>query len=122
MKKNSENNELKTILVINTGFLVLYFFTKNNLFFFSTLIISFGSLIFPLSIKYILWVWERIGLILGWINTRVILALVFYLILFPISKLTRLKYRNLLQLTNRDNSVFFERNHQYTKEDIINPW
>lgn len=36
------------------------------------------------------WVWMRIGAGIGWLNTRIILLLVFYIILLPIGLLTQL--------------------------------
>ncbi|WP_069472588.1 SxtJ family membrane protein [Candidatus Marithrix sp. Canyon 246] len=42
------------------------------------------ALLIPNSLKPIYTVWMFIGLILGWINTRIILALVFYIIITPI--------------------------------------
>jgi hypothetical protein len=48
------------------------------------------AIVFPNGLDPIYKVWMRIGLTLGWINTRIILALVFYLILTPISFLLRI--------------------------------
>jgi len=41
------------------------------------------ALLIPNTLKPIYTVWMFIGLILGWINTRIILALVFYIIITP---------------------------------------
>lgn len=42
------------------------------------------ALLVPNTLKPIYTVWMFIGLILGWINSRIILALVFYIIITPI--------------------------------------
>ncbi len=42
------------------------------------------ALLIPNTLKPIYTVWMFFGLILGWINTRIILALVFYIIITPI--------------------------------------
>ncbi len=122
MKTNTHKNDLKSILVIVTGFLVLYFFTKNEWLFYIALSVALVSLITPLGQHAILWIWEKIAHVLGWINTRILLTIVFYGFLFPISLITRIKFRNLLQLKKQGKSIFEERNHLYTKEDLENPW
>ena len=47
------------------------------------------AIILPTGLKPIYAIWMRIGLVLGWINTRIILALVFYLLFFPVSLILR---------------------------------
>jgi hypothetical protein len=42
------------------------------------------ALIYPLALGPVYLTWMRIGLVLGWINTRIILGLVFYLIFMPV--------------------------------------
>jgi len=43
-----------------------------------------AALINPQILKPAYKIWMRIGAILGWINTRIILAICFYAIIFPI--------------------------------------
>jgi predicted membrane protein len=50
----------------------------------------FLGILSPNSLKPVYQVWMRIGLVLGWINTRIILGIVFYLILFPMGLIARL--------------------------------
>ena len=47
------------------------------------------AILFPSALKPVYAVWMRIGLVLGWINTRIILALIFYLLFFPVSLILR---------------------------------
>jgi hypothetical protein len=48
------------------------------------------ALTHPSSLKYPFLAWERFGLILGWVNSRVILGLIFVLLIVPIGVLARL--------------------------------
>jgi hypothetical protein len=50
----------------------------------------FLALAFPMSLTHVYQIWMRIGLVLGWINTRIILALIFYLVVLPSGILMRL--------------------------------
>lgn len=81
------------------------------------------GLILPILLKPIYFVWMVFAAILGWIMTRVILSLVFYLIITPIGLITRiigedflaLKKKNLDSYWNhRDSSI--ELNQDYEKQ------
>ena len=79
--------------------------------------------ILPTILKPIYFVWMIFAAVLGWIMTRVILSLVFYLIITPIGLITRiigedflaLKKKNLDSYWNhRDSSI--ELNQDYEKQ------
>lgn len=54
-------------------------------------VVLWGSaLTYPRLLKYPFLAWERFGLILGWINSRIILGLIFVLLIVPIGFLARL--------------------------------
>ena len=48
------------------------------------------ALLVPMGLKSIYYGWMFIALIIGWINTRILLALVFYLIITPMGLIMRL--------------------------------
>lgn len=120
-KKNSE-----TILVIVVGLVLFYFLFKNksysHYFLVTALSIGLIQLIVPRIGALIVKLWFKIAEVLGWINTRILLSLVFYFILFPISIMYRLSTKNSLQKKKPSGSVFIERNHLFTKEDLENTW
>jgi hypothetical protein len=121
-KQQSESEKLKSILVIVLGFMVLYFVFKAKALLYVSAGVGIISLIIPAAGDGILWLWEKIALVLGWINTRILLTVVFYVFLFPIALLFRLSTKNVLQLKDTDSSVFNTRNHKYTKEDLEDIW
>ncbi len=49
-----------------------------------------AALIYPLVLLPVFRVWERIGLVVGWINTHILLGLVFYVIVMPMGLVMRL--------------------------------
>jgi hypothetical protein len=51
----------------------------------------------PTALKPLYAVWMKAAFILGWINTRVILMLLFYLVFTPIGLVTRLMRLDLLE-------------------------
>ena len=52
------------------------------------------ALVFPLSLSWVYKHWMALGNILGWINTRIILGLVFYLVVTPTGMIRRLLGRD----------------------------
>jgi len=48
------------------------------------------ALIFPKSLKPVFKVWMKIGFVLGWVNTRILLAIVFYGLFLPIGLVRRM--------------------------------
>jgi len=70
----------------------------------STTVTSFLSFIFlflafnaPLLLKYPYIAWMRLASILGWLNTRLLLAVVFYFIFSPVGLVMRLFGIDLLE-------------------------
>ncbi len=50
----------------------------------------FWAVIAPVTLQPVYKVWMRIGLVLGWINTRIILGVVFYILMVPMGLMMRL--------------------------------
>ena len=84
--------------------------------------ISLGIII-PILLKPAYLVWMTFAVILGWVMTRVILSIVFYLIMTPIGLITRLLGEDFLALkrlnsdsywNNRDSNS--EMNQDYEKQ------
>ncbi|MBX2952695.1 MAG: hypothetical protein KF870_09325 [Leadbetterella sp.] len=129
-------DKTKSILVIVVGFLVLYSIFKFNhrdailwgkfktdYFLYISLGVGILSLLSSAFEDLILKAWFKIALVLGYINTRIILGLVFFIFLTPFAWLQKLFVRkNFLSLKDRDNTVYHTRNHAYKPEDFDNIW
>ena len=123
-----ENNS-KVILVIVAGFLIIsayleFYTTKQvaaNYVRYIALGIGVASFIPPLE-RLVVWIWGKIALVLGWINTKIILSVVFFIFLTPFGILSRIFSKNALQLKQDSKTTFVERNHTYTKKDLENIW
>ena len=119
----TEKKDLEAQLVIVVGFLALsYAFDQIIL---GQLAMVLG-LVFILSkrlSKGVLWLWWKLAHMLGWINTRILLGLVFYVFLFPIALLSRLFTKDPLSLKwRKTGSAYILRNHTYSGADLDNPW
>lgn len=62
-----------------------------------TVLLVLGLLI-PVVLKPVYWIWMVLAIILGWIITRVILSLLFYIVITPIGVLSRLSGNRFLDL------------------------
>ncbi len=51
----------------------------------------------PLALKPVYIAWMRFAYVLGWVNTRLILAIMFYLVFTPIGLALRLLRKDLLE-------------------------
>ena len=80
-----------------------------------------GIFIRPLAIK-IAWLWHKLGDMIGFFVSKMVLAIVFFIILLPIALIYRLIKRDTLMLRNKYNSYWINRNYKYTKKDMENVW
>lgn len=116
------NKSLETSLVLTTGFLLLYFFTKNELF----LYISFafgmiGIFIKPLA-KYIALGWFKLADVLNFFGSKIILGTLFFFVLYPVSLLYKISNEDKLRLKKSKDSNWIEHNHTYSSIDLENIW
>lgn len=117
-----KEKELKSLLVIVVGLLVFYLIFNNAYFIYASVAIGGLSLLIPTVGKGINWVWFKIAEVLGWINSRILLSLLYYIFLTPISLLYRIFKKNSLDIKAPSKSIYEERNHIYSSKDLDNPW
>ena len=79
------------------------------------LVLCVLSLTIPIVLKPVYWVWMVLGAILGWLMTRLILSLLFYLVITPIGLFSRLSGNNFLEL-KWDKSKTTYWNYRATKQ------
>ncbi len=123
--KQTPEDKLKAQIVMVTGFLVLSFiFSKYQQY---LIYVATGlGLVFvvlPVIGDLVVKLWFKLAEILGWINSRIILSIIFFLFLSPIAFIFRLATKNPLTLKKTNaKSVFADRNHKYTAADLENIW
>jgi hypothetical protein len=113
----------KTILVIVTGLLALALIFEVAWLIKIALIIGLLCVFIPIAAKGIEWVWIKLALVLGWVNSRILLSIIYFGFLMPIALISRLFTKDPLSLSARKSSTMFvARNHAYKKEDLDNIW
>ena len=118
-----ENKNKEIILVIFTGLTVLGLVVDKKPVIITGIAISVLSLILPIVEKWIVFSWLKLTHILGWINSKILLTLVFYLFLTPISLLKKLfSSTDSLKLKQPQNTNWVNREHLFTKIDLEQPF
>jgi hypothetical protein len=116
------SKEQQSIIAIAAGLLVIAWARHSYIFlisgFAATIAFPFAVLNVPIHNS-----WMLLSKILGWISSHIILSILFYLFLTPISLLRKLMGRQDMKLLAKGkNSVFYQRNHVYNSKDFLNPW
>jgi hypothetical protein len=120
---NSEKVKQKeTIIAIISGLVIIGWFAKVPILFPIAGAVGLIGLLSDYLTEKIHWLWMKIAHIMGFVMSKVILSIVFFLYLTPIAFLSKLGRKNILQLKRSDKSYYAERNHQYKKEDLENVW
>jgi cyanate permease len=119
--------ELETVVVIVLGLAVSSWLERRNLhrrniFLCCAFLIGAAGLLLPPVAGRIYRFWMGLSRVLGGVTGRVLLTVVYILVLLPLSALAR--WRGKLSIRKKPDGVthFKDRNHTYTKEDIIHPW
>ncbi|GAB2563030.1 SxtJ family membrane protein [Spirosoma areae] len=115
--------KVKAQLVIVTGLLVLHFVFKSPWLLYAAVGVGVLSLAIPVAGDLIVKVWFKLAEVLGNINGKIILSVMFFVFLFPIALLYRMTAKNPLSIKRTSDASFYtERNHLYTKEDLEQTW
>ena len=81
------------------------------------------ALIHPHSLGPVYNLWMKIGHILGWINTRIILAIMFYLLFFPIAIIMKILGKDpLYKKLDSELSSYRKESLPQPKEHIERPF
>ena len=117
-----EQSNLKSILVITIGFTILGFFISSDWPFYVVVTVGLAAIISARAAAFINKIWFGLAKVLGYINARILLTLIYYLFLFPLALISKLSGKRTVLLQKNNKSYFSIRNHEYKKGDLENPW
>ncbi len=113
---------VEAILVIVVGFLLIFFLKDQKVFLYISFIIGLvGIFIKPLAVL-IAKGWYKLGDILGFVVSKVVLALLFFLLVTPVALLHNLFNKDTLRLKKSDRSFWSDRNHLFVSNDFEKIW
>lgn len=119
MKKDTTK---ATMLVISMGFLVVHLVFGWQWAITVSLVVGLIGIFSNFLSRKIEWAWMKLSEILSKIVPSILLALVFYLFLFPISLLSKLFRKDPLMLKNNHDSYFIDIDKEFSKTDLEKPW
>jgi hypothetical protein len=113
----------KAQLTIVTGMVILSLLLNQRVFLYVAGALGLVFLASPSGGTMLVTWWLKLGHALGWVNTRILLTLIYVFILLPFSLLFKLLSRNPLLLKPEGCNTFFrEKNHTYTAKDLRDMW
>lgn len=132
VKKNPDKKELRNFGFITGGFtpaifgLLLPWLFGHNFpkwpWIVGAVLLTW-ALSLPMSLKPVYRVWMTIGLCLGWINTRIILSIMFYLIILPTGTVMRLLGKDpLARSISKEQKSYRVTSTVYDKNHVENPY
>jgi hypothetical protein len=99
--------------------------TKNFLYFKISLILLLINMVYPMIFYPLAIIWFGLSDLIGAVMSRIILALLFALLVFPVGIIRRLSGKDSLQLyiwKKGKHSVMKNRNYSYTASDLEQPY
>ncbi len=119
-----KSKKIEAILVIVTGLIILHLVFKIKVLLTAALAVAVLSLMSSFIRDKIVWLWMKLAEVLGYINGRILLSVIFFIILTPVAFLFKLTGKDPMQRKRKreSKSMYIERNHTYTKEDLEFIW
>ena len=120
---NQQEEKIKiqeSLIVIAAGFLVFYIILDISWLKWISLAVLLIAAFSSWLSRWIHILWMKLAHAMGFVMSKVLLSLVFFLFLTPIALL----YRITRKKSERKNasSFYFVRNHTYTAKDLKNVW
>jgi hypothetical protein len=120
-KKQANDAGMALVLIL----LILGFVFKNDLFFKIAVPVLVINMIVPMFYYPFAILWFSLSNILGAIVSRILLSVIFFVVVSPISLLRKLFGKDSLLLKKfkaNSSSVMVARNHLYTSKEIEKPF
>lgn len=118
MSTSGSTHQYKTVLTIVLGFLILGYFSHSKILQYSGFTIGVLAVSSSFLCNIIVLSWEKLGFVLGWINTRVLLSLIYFVILVPLAFFKKLFSKKEQEMK----SQYITRNITYVANDFVNKW
>jgi hypothetical protein len=114
--------EIEAMLSLSTGFLLFDLVYDKQAFFVAALCFGLIGLVSNPLCRIIARIWYGFSDILGAIVPKLVLAVVFYLLLYPIACFSRLFVKDPLRLSRHLESYYYQRDITYGPTDFEKPW
>ena len=121
--KKIKTDTTKTMLVISSGFILIYLIWDWDWAIYTALIISLTGILSAYLSRKVVFLWMKLSWLLSMIVPNVLLAIVFYLVLFPVSLVAKLLHsKTQLVLKNKTQSFFVDCDKEFDKGSFEKPF
>lgn len=118
----TREKNLESILAISFGFLVLYFIFSIKAFAIVAVVTTGIGLFSNYLTDKVSRGWWKFAHILGAINGKILLSLIFFLILTPLALFKKILGKPSVKLKKEKSTMYTQRNHTFVKADLENVW
>jgi hypothetical protein len=118
----NREKSLETILVLCTALVVVFLVTDIRHFLTAAVVLGVIGIFSKVLSHWIHLGWMKLSHILGAISGRVLLSLIFFVFLLPLSLLQKAFGKPTMLRQHGLNSYYKDRDKKYTAEDIENMW
>ncbi len=113
----------ETISILALFSLAAGLWFQRPVFFYVAGLFLFLAVFVKKAAVWVAWGWLQFSHVIGTVNTKIILTLIFFLILTPIALCYRLFYGDSLKIKHRiPDSNWHHRDHTYEKSDLEKAW
>ena len=120
--KTKKETSLETMLILAGACVVLFWIYNKKIFLLVSLLLIAIGVLSPWLREKISWCWMKLSEGIGFIMSKVILSIVFFIFLLPLSLLFRIVKGDALSLKKKSGSYYSDRNLLYSKKDMENMW
>ncbi|WP_318311786.1 hypothetical protein [Flagellimonas crocea] len=113
---------LETILVLVLVSLILFLKFDTKWLLYLSMVLLVVSVISTKATIFVGKIWFSFSHYLGMVMNALIMFLIFYIILTPLSFFQKLARKNKILQKPDGETYFHQRNHIYTTKDIEKPW
>jgi hypothetical protein len=117
-----KRKSIETILVLVLASIVLYWLFGKKYLLIIAFLLGVIGILSPFLAAKIHWGWMKLGHCLGYITGRIILGIIFFFVLYPLSLAAKWFGKTSLKMKPGEGSYFKDRNFTYTKETMENIW
>lgn len=124
----NRQKHLETILVLVLALGVFYWFSHikrpetAKYILLAALILGLIGVFLPSIADKIHWAWMKLAHAMGWVMSKVILTIVFFVFLFPMAMIVKIMGKSNVKMKAGGNSYYKERNFLYDKDSLEHVW
>lgn len=124
----NRQKHLETILVLVLALGIFYWFSHvkrpelGKWLLLSALILGLIGVFIPFLADKIHWAWMKLAHVMGWVMSKVILTLVFFVFLLPMALIVRAMGKGNVKVKAGGTSYYKTRDFLYNKESLEQVW